>query len=94
MATLYITGYLDAKEVALGPIQFRAKVSIGGAAAGSGALGVEGTSYRIRVVGDVACQIERGATPSADAESEYMPANSVEYFHLDGGHEVSVIAQQ
>ena len=50
--------------------------------------------WRVRLVAEAACHVEFGANPTADGDSIYLPANSVEYFEISAGQKIAVIEQQ
>jgi len=96
MATLYISEYLSASAVAHGLIAgepiARQKVTVAGTSAQSAALN-ERTQI-VRIVADVPVQWEAGSDPTADANSDYSPADVVEYFHAKPGDKIAVIEKQ
>lgn len=98
MATLYITEFSKAvadesgaslQAMKLPPLA-HATVAIGGASAQSAAF-VAGTKI-IRVACDAACHISYGVNPVATTSSAYLPANAVEYFGVEAGGKLAVIA--
>ena len=99
MATLYLSVYENASIMAHDPPLETLKVTIGGTSEQSAAItGDGGNRFAVRAVSDTACQVTRGEnpgdSPTADADSEFFPANSVEYFSMKGGTVVAVIEQQ
>ena len=44
----------------------------------------------VRLAWDTACHIEIGSSPTATANSKFMPAAGVEYFEVTGGDKLSV----
>lgn len=47
--------------------------------------------YYVRVVGDAACHIEFGSSPTATTSKVYLPADDIEYFKVSPGEKVAVI---
>lgn len=66
-------------------------VAVGGASAQSAAFGA-GTRF-IRIETDVGCRIAIGASPTAAATSLPLSAGAVEYFAVQPGHRLAVIAR-
>ena len=98
MATLYITEFSGAAPDSNGVTMQAVKlpplaevfVAIGGASAQSAAF-VAGTKL-VRVACDAACHIAYGSNPTATTASLYLPANAVEYFGVEAGGKIAVIA--
>jgi hypothetical protein len=94
MASVYMTVWEDAAEVALGdPIQFAAAV-IGGA----NSAAVAGTGRkrrRVRLYAEAACWVKYGASPTATGASDSMPlsADNPEYVDIEAGHVLTAIAR-
>ena len=98
MATLYITEFAgaapDANGLAMQAVKLpplaQVFVPIAGASAQSPAI-VTGTKI-VRVACDVACHIAYGTNPVATTSSLYLPVNAVEYFGVEAGGKIAVIA--
>jgi hypothetical protein len=49
-------------------------------------------TYRVRLLATAACHVAFATTPTATTASMLVPANSPEYFHIEGGQKVSVLS--
>ena len=95
MATFYYSVYQSATEVAIGAVEQKGKITVAGASAqGDVITGTTGVAKRIRIVSDTACQYEKGTDPTADGDSEFFPAGTIEYQWLEVGDRFAVIEQQ
>ena len=59
-------------------------------ATSSAAVASDAYCVRLVAIGS-ACHIDIAETPTATTAKTYLPADSPEYFHIEGGHKVSVI---
>ena len=97
MAVLYVTegkdiggfGNFPIASMAMPPIAEQT-VAIGGASVQSGAFNPK--TIFIRVHTDAICSISFGANPTASATTARMAANTTEYFAVQSGHKIAVIA--
>lgn len=95
MASLFITVWRDAEEVALGqPLQEMA-VTISGTAAESAVLtGKNRARNRVRLMPDTNCFVTWNTDPTAlndGFEGRAMGSEAAEYFDIEAGHKISVI---
>lgn len=67
-------------------------VAIGGTSAAQSAAVSERCTIA-RIVSDVDCFIACGSSPTATSSSMFLPANSVEYFHVFGGVDKFAVIQ-
>jgi hypothetical protein len=94
MATLSITVFEGAGEVATGdPLQVDT-VTISGVSAQSSVITGSGRKRRrVRLCADTACHVVWGENPTADSGHTFMGAENPEYFDIESGHKVAVIAR-
>lgn len=95
MATLFITVWEDAEEVALGgPIQETA-IAIGATSSQSDVItGTLRKRRRVRLFADVDCFATWGENPVAlndGTDGRPMGADNPEYFDIEAGHKIAVI---
>lgn len=94
MATAYITEFREISkigaQIAQGYPVAQNNVAIGGASAQSAAFN-NATRY-IRVHVDAICSIRIGSNPSAAATDARMAADNTEYFGVQSGDKIAVIA--
>lgn len=50
------------------------------------------TTHLVRLHADAKCSVKFGASPTATTNSKKLAADSTEYFAVEPGHKVSVIA--
>lgn len=99
MATLYVEEYQLAgsdgngdKLPIVGGLVTAQKVAIA-SAANSGTATNSFTKF-VALTSDVACQFAFGSSPTADADSRYLPADVPRIYAIKPGHKISVIEQQ
>ena len=97
MSSLFITVWVDAEEVALGqPVQEEV-VSFTGTPGESNPIdGSNRLRRRVRLLSDAACFATwgDGLTAAADgSEGRAMGSEAAEYFDIEAGHTISVIAR-
>lgn len=97
MATLYFTVFEGAREVATGdPIQEGA-VDIAGTSTQSDPItGTGRVRRRVRVCPDANCFVTWGLNPTATIDGSSgrrMVADGAEYFDIEAGHQIAVIAE-
>lgn len=63
--------------------------SLSGSSAQSSALNA--ATRLIRLVSSEACYVEIGSNPTATSSSMYLPANSPEYFVVEGGEIIAAL---
>jgi hypothetical protein len=99
MATLYISEYPDVAhgasssssfQVAPEPPLVEQTVAISASVAASSAFG--GNTRVIRVNTDATCSILVGSNPTATTAKKRLPADTTEYFGVQPGDKISVIA--
>ncbi|WP_439602792.1 hypothetical protein [Devosia sp.] len=97
MATLYISEYsengfrqLAGLPIAAMPPAVEQTKAIGGASVQSSAFG--GQTRVVRLHTDVVCSITFGKDPTASATAMRLPADHTEYFAVQPGDKVAVIA--
>ncbi len=96
MATLYISEFGDNGvaqrnvQVASKPALTTQTVAISASSAQSAAFSSQ-TTY-IRVHTDVICSTVVGANPTATTAGERLAADNTEYFRVQPGHKIAVIA--
>ncbi len=92
MATLYISVFDASAMMAIGEEEQTMTVDIGVSSVQSDAIvGNNRKKQTVRLATDTACHIKWGANPTADASSFYLPANGVEYVHLEAPWRIAVI---
>jgi len=95
MATLQISVWDDAGEVALGPVLQEQVVTISGtSAASTSAIPGNNQTRRVRLYADTDCYVTWGADPTAlsdGSDGRMIGANNPEYFSINSGHKVAVI---
>lgn len=95
MATLYITVWEDAAEVALGQPTQEMVVSIGATSTQSAVItGTSNRHRRMRLMADADCFVTWGEDPTALADGtggRPMGAENPEYFAINVGQKVAVI---
>ena len=95
MATLYITVWEDAAEVALGQPTQEMTVPIGASSAQSAVIvGVKNRHLRMRLMADGDCFVTWGDDPTAltdGTSGRPMGAENPEYFSINAGQKVAVI---
>lgn len=95
MATLQITVFEEAKEVAFGLPQQEIVVTVGVASAQSATIVGSGRKVkRCRLVSDTDCWVTWGENPTAlndGTDGRMMGANNPEYFAIEAGWKVAVI---
>ena len=97
MATLYYCVFQGAREVANGdPIQ-EGSVAISGTSAQSEVIeGSDRVRRRVRVFTDTACFVTWGSDPTAvndGSDGRPLAAEGGEYFDVEAGHKLAVIAR-
>lgn len=80
----------DIPQIAQEPSQAEQVVDFGGGATQSAAFG-GGTKY-VRVVCDIRCAVVFGANPTATTSSKPMGPDAPEYFGVNPGQKISVVA--
>ena len=97
MALVYISEYSalamgGQQQAAKGPpLVVQSPLAIGGGSLQSVAF--SGATRYVRLNADSACNFAFGANPTATANvSERLPANSTEYFGVNAGDKVAIIA--
>lgn len=96
MATLFVTVWEHAGEVALGDPLQEFQVDIGGASTESAdpIVGEGRKKRRIRLFADADCFVTWGETPVAvSTASRPMGAENPEYFEIEAGHKIAVITR-
>lgn len=99
MATLYIEEYANIAHDFNGnaipvpdTLLAAQKVTVAASSAQSSALNID-TKYVILTT-DTVCQWEEGSSPTADTNSQFLPANAPRAFKVTGGNKLAVIDQQ
>lgn len=96
MASLQLTVYPDAAEVALGEPVLEEFVAITGASLKSTVLPGAKTWRRVRLFADADCFVQWGVDPEAKIDGtsgRMLAAESPEYFAIEAGHQIAVIAR-
>ena len=94
MATLFVTVWETAVEVALGdPLQeFQVNIAAGSTASTATIVGSGNKKRRIRLFPDADCFVTWGTTPVAvSTASRPMGAENPEYFEVQEGYKIAVI---
>lgn len=92
MATLWISVFESAVEVAMGAPLQEMTVSIGGASAQSTVIAGSARAHRrVRLLADSKCHVAIGADPTAAATSLPLTPEGAEYFFAEAGWKVAVV---
>ena len=94
MASLHITAWEGAAEVALGDIVLEEVVTITGTSALSSVIPGTRKNRRVRLFSDVKCFVTWGVTPFAltdGTDGRMLGAENGEYFSIAAGAKIAVI---
>lgn len=94
MATLFLTAWEDAEEVALGDILQTTTVNISASSTKSTAIsGTLKKRRRVRFFADEECFVTWGEDPTATDGDNSIPMgrNNPEYFDIQSGYKIAVI---
>ena len=94
MATLFVTAWETAVEVALGdPLQeFQVNIAASSTPSTETIIGDNKKSRRIRLFADANCFVTWGTTPVAvSTASRPMGSENPEYFDIQAGYKIAVI---
>jgi hypothetical protein len=92
MATLWISVFESAAEVAMGAPLQEMTVAIGGASTQSAAIGGSARAHRrIRLLADSKCHVAIGTDPTAGSTSLPLTLEGAEYFFAEAGWKVAVV---
>ena len=96
MAILYATVWEDAEEVALGsPLQYLSKDFTAGMVTTDPINSDKRKRKRVRIFSDTDCFVSWGESPTVTDGSDGTPmgAENPEYFDIESGHKIAVIAR-
>ena len=96
MAFLQLTVWDGAGEVAIGELHLEEIVTVGAGSLQSSVIPGSKRSRRMRLFADVDCYVTWGLNPTAVADGangRALAAESPEYFAIEAGHRVAVIAR-
>jgi len=94
MATLQLTVFADATQVALGPVLQEEIVTYTSSSVQSNVITGSGLTRLVRFYSDADCFVHWGSNPTAltnGTAGRYVGANNPEYFSLSAGEKVAVI---
>ena len=91
MATLWITVFEHAGEVALGDPLQELTVTFTTSTQSAAITGSDRKRKRVRIFSDADCNVSWGANPTASGTTIPMGAENPEYFDIEAGMEISVI---
>ena len=93
MATLWITVFEHAGEVALGdPVQ-ELTVTFTTSTQSTAITGSNRKRKRVRIFSDADCNVSWGANPTATATTIPMGAENPEYFDIEAGHLIAAVTR-